>query len=148
MNITYTTERTVSVEEFRSILNRSTLGERRPVNDDTVLSSMIEHANLTCAAWEGSKLVGIARSVTDFDYCCYLSDLAVDTDYQNHGIGKELISLTRSKLGPNATLILLSAPKATGYYPKIGFTKHESAWTMKAEQASGTDDEQPGAAHR
>ena len=78
--------------------------------------------------------MGVARSVTDFAYCCYLSDLAVDEAYQHKGIGRELIRLTKSKLGPKANLILLSAPKAVTYYPKIGLEAHPSAWILKPDR--------------
>lgn len=96
---------------------------------------MLEHGNLLCTAWDGEQLVGVARSVTDFEFCCYLSDLAVDEQYQKQGIGKELIRLTRSRLGSKARIILLSAPKAEGYYPRIGFEAHRSAWILGADQA-------------
>ena len=95
---------------------------------------MLRHANLLCTAWDGEKLVGVARSVTDFDYCCYLSDLAVDENYQRKGIGKELIRQTKSRLGDKARIILLSAPKAEAYYPKIGFEAHRSAWILAAHE--------------
>ncbi len=100
------------------------MGERNRIE------AMLKHANLLCTAWDGEKLVGVARSVTDFEYCCYLSDLAVDEKYQRQGIGKELIRLTQSKLGDKAKIILLSAPKAEAYYPKIGFKPHRSAWVL------------------
>ena len=93
----------------------------------------------TCFARRGTveKLVGVARSVTDFEFCCYLSDLAVDQAYQKRGIGRELIRLTQSRLGKKAKLILLSAPKAEGYYPKIGFDQHRSAWVLAADKDLG-----------
>ena len=87
-------------------------------------------APMQVTAWDGELLVGVARSVTDFEYCCYLSDLAVDEKYQKRGIGKELIRLTQSRLGSKAKIILLAAPKAEGYYGKVGFTQHRSAWVM------------------
>lgn len=96
---------------------------------------MLRHADLLCTAWDGDKLVGVARSVTDFEFCCYLSDLAVDETYQKCGIGRELIALTKSRLGSKAFIILLAAPKAEGYYPKIGFEPHRSAWVLPAEKA-------------
>jgi len=96
---------------------------------------MLHHANLLCTAWDDSLLVGVARSLTDFEYCCYLSDLAVDERYQKQGIGRGLIELTRSKLGPKAKLILLAAPKAEEYYPKIGFDPVRSAWILPADKA-------------
>jgi predicted N-acetyltransferase YhbS len=94
----------------------------------------LQHADVLCTAWDGDKLVGVARSVTDFAYCCYLSDLAVDEAYQRMGIGKGLIEATKSKLGPKAFIVLLAAPKAEGYYAKVGFEAHRSAWVMRGEE--------------
>ena len=128
--IAFAHDRKITIEEFIDVLKRSTLAERRPVEDRKRMASMLAHANLTCTAWDGGLLVGVARSLTDFDFCCYLSDLAVDAACQKQGIGKELIRLTRSRLHPQCKLILLAAPKAEGYYPKIGFMPHRSAWVQ------------------
>ncbi len=127
--ITYQIEKNISVDEFREVLVNSTLGERRPVNNHETLSKMVEHGNLIVTARDNGKLIGIARSLTDFDYCTYLSDLAVDEKYQKMGIGKELIKQTKL-ITPNAKLILLSAPKAVNYYPKIGMTRHEQCFVL------------------
>ena len=134
MNIHYETSRSISAAEFIDVLKRSTLGARRPVDDLSCIQAMLRHGNLLCTAWDQEKLVGVARSVTDFEYCCYLSDLAVDEQYQKQGIGKALIRLTQSQLGGKAKLIVLSAPKAAGYYPKVGFESHSSAWILPAHQ--------------
>jgi len=134
MSIHYEHSRVIGEEEFVDLLKRSTLAERRPVDDPKCIKAMLEHANLLCTAWDGEKLVGVARSVTDFEYCCYLSDLAVDEAYQRQGIGRELIRLTQSKLGSRAKIILLAAPKADGYYPRIGFESHPSAWILAANK--------------
>ena len=127
--ITYKIEKTITVDEFREVLVKSTLGERRPINNLETLSKMIAHGNLIVTARDNGKLVGIARSLTDFDYCTYLSDLAVDENYQKMGIGKELIKQTKLKT-PKAKLILLSAPKAVEYYPKIGMTKWNQCYVL------------------
>jgi GNAT superfamily N-acetyltransferase len=132
MNIQYHADRGISEVDFVDLLKRSTLAERRPVEDAKCIQAMLRHADLLCTAWDGELLVGVARSVTDFEYCCYLSDLAVDQAYQKRGIGKKLIELTKSKLGRRASLILLAAPKAQEYYPKIGFDAHPSAWILPA----------------
>ncbi|MFT3869225.1 MAG: GNAT family N-acetyltransferase [Nibricoccus sp.] len=134
MNICYEVDRVISEDQFIDLLRRSTLAERRPVDDVRCIRAMLEHANLLCTAWDGPKLVGVARSLTDFKYCCYLSDLAVDESYQRSGIGRELVRLTSSKLGPRAKIVLLAAPKAEAYYPKIGFEAHRSAWAMPASR--------------
>lgn len=91
---------------------------------------MLAHANLLCTAWSGALLVGVARSLTDFAFCCYLSDLAVDEAFQKRGIGRGLIDATRSRLQPGCKIVLLAAPKAEGYYPKVGFVQHRSAWVL------------------
>jgi ribosomal protein S18 acetylase RimI-like enzyme len=128
--IQYQIEENLSVEEFRDVLVRSTLGERRPIDDPERLAKMLEHGNLIVTARENGKLIGIARSLTDFLYCSYLSDLAVDEAYQKMGIGKELIRQTKLAT-PRAILILLSAPKAVTYYPKIGLTQFEQCYILK-----------------
>ena len=122
--IEYKIENDLSVEEFISILKASTLSERRPVNEPERIAQMLRHANLTIAARENNKLIGVARSITDFAFCTYLSDLAVDEMYQKKGIGKELIRQTKLAT-PEAKLILLAAPKAINYYPRIGMKRYE-----------------------
>lgn len=130
----YKKEKIISVKQFTDLLNRSTLGERRPIEDIKCLQSMLDNADILITAWDSEKLVGIARSVTDFSYCCYLSDLAVDKEYQKKGIGKELIQQTQNELGPKCKTILLSAPAAVDYYPKIGFEKHPQCWVQDQQR--------------
>lgn len=108
----------------------STLGERRPIGDRDRMMRMLSNANLIVSAWDGTLLVGFARSLSDYAYCTYLSDLGVRLSHQRRGIGKELIRRTRDA-APEATLILLAAPKAVEYYPHVGFTRHESAWILR-----------------
>ncbi|MBK8283662.1 MAG: GNAT family N-acetyltransferase [Ahniella sp.] len=135
MKIRYDYSRSISRDDFIDLLERSTLSERRPVDSPACIDAMLEHGNLLCTAWDSETLIGVARSVTDFEYCCYLSDLAVDQAYQHQGIGKELIRLTQSRLGERAKIILLAAPKATEYYPRIGFERHDSAWIIPARKS-------------
>ncbi|MBI2568584.1 MAG: GNAT family N-acetyltransferase [Candidatus Schekmanbacteria bacterium] len=130
MNVGYRVNAPVDPEEFAGILRRSGLAERRPVDDQECIRGMIENSNLTVTAWDGVLLVGIARSVTDFCYCCYLSDLAVDRAYQRRGMGTELLSRTRKELGPRCKLILLSAPGAVAYYECLGLERHPQAFVL------------------
>jgi len=127
--IVYAIEKSLDVSEFIEVLKNSTLAQRRPINDEQRISSMCNNANLIVTARLDGKLIGIARSITDFVYCTYLSDLAVDVKYQKKGIGKKLIEETK-KITPQAKLILLSAPAAVDYYPKIGMTKHNHCYYL------------------
>jgi ribosomal protein S18 acetylase RimI-like enzyme len=130
MNIEYSIDRSISSAEFIDVLRRSTLGERRPIDNLPSIEKMLKYGNLFCTAWDSDRLVGVARSLTDFSYCCYLSDLAVDLAYQCRGVGKELIRVTQTRLGAKCKIILLAAPKAVDYYSKVGFTQHYSAWIL------------------
>jgi len=127
--IIYARELTLHPDEFIDVLKRSTLAERRPVDDVERIRSMCQNANLIVTARIDGKLVGVARSLTDFIYCTYLSDLAVDESLQKQGIGTRLIKETKLH-SPQAKLILLSAPAAVNYYPKIGMTRHDHCFLL------------------
>jgi ribosomal protein S18 acetylase RimI-like enzyme len=121
----------ITTDQFIDVLQRSTLSERRPVQDRERIEKMLQHANLLITAWEGDVLIGVARALTDFSFCCYLSDLAVDVKYQKQGIGKELIRITKEKSGEHAMLILLAAPAAANYYPKIGMERFTDCFLIR-----------------
>jgi predicted N-acetyltransferase YhbS len=137
MSIEYKINEPVSVEHFLALLNASTLGERRPIEDLECLKGMLANSNLVVSAWEDHHLVGIARSVTDFHYACYLSDLAVAQTHQKMGIGKQLQTLTQEQLGPKCKLILIAAPAANQYYEHIGFTNNPRCWVLERDASIG-----------
>ena len=123
MSINYQINPTICVQDLIDILHKSTLGLRRPLADLEAMESMLAHANYYIGAYENGQLVGLARVMTDFVYTTYLADLAVDEKYQHQGIGKELIKMLKRNI-PKAKLILLAAPAAEAYYPKIGMQNH------------------------
>lgn len=130
--ITYRYGNDLDLDQVIDLYHASTLGERRPVDNREIIADMIHHANHVVTAWDDELLVGIARTLTDFSYVGYLADLAVRASYQRQGIGVELIRKTRERMGTRSMLVLLAAPKAAEYYPKIGFSQHESAWILRA----------------
>ncbi len=132
--INYKNDVKISADQFIDLLKRSTLAERRPVNDLITLEGMLQHANVLITAWSSNTLVGVSRALSDFSFCCYLSDLAVDEAYQKQGIGKRLIEETHKVSGLHTTLILLAAPKAAGYYPKIGMEQFTDCFLIRKKQ--------------
>ena len=128
--VSYQCEPQLSATEFVSILQRSGLAARRPVDDSQTIAGMLEHASILVTARVGGTLVGVARAISDFSYCTYLSDLAVDEAFQRRGIGRELIERTHAAAGLGTTLILLAAPAAREYYPHIGMERHDSCWMI------------------
>jgi ribosomal protein S18 acetylase RimI-like enzyme len=130
VNVEYASNRKISVEQFVELLAKTTLGGWRPLENRECMVAMLEHADILVTAWVGDRLVGLARSVTDFQFCCYMSELAVSDECQSMGIGKELVRQTFTCLKEGCFLTLLSAPQAVDFYPKIGFERHESSWVM------------------
>jgi ribosomal protein S18 acetylase RimI-like enzyme len=131
-NIQYQVNTPLSTDDVVRVFNAS--GITRPTHDAARIKTMFANANLIVSAWHDGVLVGVARGLTDHSYCCYLSDWAVDKAYQQQGIGDALLKQTRQALGPEVSLILLSAPAAMGYYPKVGFTAADNAFVIKRER--------------
>jgi predicted N-acetyltransferase YhbS len=131
LTVHYGLEPDLTPAEFVDVLRRSTLAERRPVDDLDRISQMLIQADLIVTARvEEGQLVGISRAISDFSYCTYLADLAVDEAWQHRGIGKELVRRTHEAAGRSTMLILLAAPAARDYYPRIGMTRHDSCWII------------------
>ena len=131
MEIDYRDDAEITVEAAIDLYRRSTLGERRPVDRPDRFAKMLKHANLTISAWHDGRLVGIARSLSDFAYVTYLADLAVDAEYQRQGIGKQLIRETQRRVWPESMIVLMAAPKANDYYPKLGFEHNPRGWILR-----------------
>jgi ribosomal protein S18 acetylase RimI-like enzyme len=127
--ITYQINAPLTVNDVIRVFQNS--GIRRPIDQPDRIQQMIEHANLIVSAWDGQKLIGIGRALTDFSFCCYLSDLAVDRDYQYSGIGRTLVKAVLEQIGDRCSLILLSAPEAMEYYPKLGFEEIKNGFMIK-----------------
>jgi predicted GNAT superfamily acetyltransferase len=129
MEITYKFNIIPSTEVIIALYDNA--GLNRPTADFDRIAKMYANSNLIVTAWDKDKLVGISRSLTDFCYCCYLSDLAVRQEYKYSGIGKKLVELTKEKVSENSMLLLLAAPSAIEYYPKIGMEKVENGFIIK-----------------
>lgn len=127
-DISYRDDIKISARQLADVFRQS--GIRRPVDDLPRLARMLNHGNLLITAWDGERLVGVARALTDFSYCCYLSDLAVDKHYQRRGIGRALVERVRNAIGEQSMLLLQAAPEAMAYYPKIGFEAVANGWII------------------
>ncbi len=133
MDVVYRAGKEISVDVAIDFYNRSTLGQRRPVERPDIFEGMLENASLTITAWDRDHLIGIARTLTDFTYVAYLADLAVDSRYQRKGIGKALLRETKLRLAPSCTIVLFAAPDADSYYAALGFERNPRGWVLKGE---------------
>ena len=136
--VKYAIEPQLEPEEFVDVLRRSTLAARRPVDNAATMAGMLANADVIVTARNPDGiLVGVSRAITDFSYCTYLSDLAVDVAFQRRGIGRELIRQTHVAAGLHTSLILLAAPQAESYYPHIGMRRHDSCWRIQRQHEGG-----------
>jgi len=132
VNITYRNNKDVKLEDVIRVFRNS--GITRPADQPKRIQDMIRYSDILLTAWLGDRMIGIARALTDWSFCCYLSDLAVDKDVQKSGIGRELIARVREEIGEGVSLILLAAPSAMEYYPKVGFEKIENGFVIKRKK--------------
>lgn len=132
MSIEYRSDATLDVQQVIDLYKSTTLGARRPVDKPDVFREMIDKSPIVITAWDDEKLVGLARALSDLVYVTYLADLVVHENYQQQGIGKKLIDLTQAQAAPDCMLVLLAAPLANDYYPKLGFTHNPRAWMLKS----------------
>ena len=131
MSIKYTADEKPSADQVIELYENA--GLPRPTKDKERIQKMYENSNLIITAWDNDLLVGVSRSITDWVWTCYLSDLAVRHEYKKKGIGQQLINLTRDKVGKQSMVLLLSVPTAMEYYPKMGFVKQESSFIINRE---------------
>ncbi|MNP35658.1 Acetyltransferase (GNAT) family protein [compost metagenome] len=126
--ITYLVDKNQKASDIAEVFKNS--GIKRPYEDLERIQRMVDNADILITAWEGEKMIGLARAITDYSYCCYLSDLAVDKDYQKQGIGRNLITRLQTDLGDECSVVLISSPIATEYYPRLGFIKNDKAYVI------------------
>jgi len=132
MEVRYLETKDIRAEDMATVFRKS--GIIRPYEDIDRMQRMIDNCDLLITAWIGEQMIGVARALTDYSYCCYLSDLAVDADYQKLGIGRKLVEIVREKIGDECSLVLIAAPNAVDYYPKIGFEKSDKAFLIKRKR--------------
>jgi predicted N-acetyltransferase YhbS len=132
MNIEYSDKKRPTADQVIELYDNA--GLPRPTYDRKRMQQMFENSNLIVTAWDNDLLVGVSRSITDWVWACYLSDLAVREEYKKMGIGRKLISLTKEKVGDQSMVLLLSVPTAMEYYPRVGFKKQESSFIIDREQ--------------
>ena len=82
------------------------------------------NSTLVVSAWKNELLVGAVRVLSDKIIRSIIYDLVVDPEYQNIGIGKELIRNCIAHF-PNSEWLVETTAKISGYYTKIGFKEDE-----------------------
>ena len=127
--IHYQTNMVLDPDAIISVFRSS--GIQRPIDDRARIDAMFRHVNLVISAWDDQTLVGVCRALTDFSWCCYLSDLAVSATHQRSGIGRRLVDVVQAAVGPEVSLILLSAPGAMRYYPSLGFSRIDNGFIVR-----------------
>lgn len=137
MHINYRVNEPITADQFIELLQASTLCERRSIDDPNCMEGMVKNCDLLVTAWDSNRLIGVTRSITDFDYACYLSDLAVHKRCRHRAIGRQLQVTTQEQLGTRRKLIFVAAPAANAYYARIEYTHNLRCWILACDQPIG-----------
>ena len=134
--VAYAREPDLPLADFARVLEESGLGATRPLGDLERLGRMLTQANLVMTARRGpgGELLGVARCVTDFSWCCYVSELAVGRAAQGLGVGRGLLDAAQAELGPEVSVILLSMQDAVGFYERIGMARQDDAFAFRRQR--------------
>ena len=92
--------------------------------DDTKL--MLAHTDVAISAWDGPRMVGFGRVLTDYVFRASIWDVIVDRAYQDRDIGKGIIHriLTHPKL-ERVELFWLCSRRYQAFYASLGFSDKE-----------------------
>ncbi|AZB16979.1 GNAT family N-acetyltransferase [Chryseobacterium indologenes] len=132
-NIIFKINEKIEIKTIKDLFFMSDYLPISNMNDDLRLQKMFDNANLVVSAWSENKLVGIARSLCDFSYCCYLSDICVNKEFRHLNIGKRLIEITREHAGKECKIILHSSEDALNFYDKIGMKRISEAFIIQRD---------------
>ncbi len=130
--ITYKVNTGLDVRAVAEVFQSS--GINRPVEDLSRIRRMLNNANLLVSAWHDQTLVGLVRALSDFSYCCYISDIAVSRQYQRKGIGTGMVRVLRDQLSEEVMVLLIATEDAMNYYKHLCFEKHERAWYVPRDR--------------
>lgn len=87
---------------------------------------MLKHTDLAISAWDGDRLIGFGRVLTDYVYRASIWDMIVDPAYQGQDIGREIMDriLNHPSLS-HVELFWLCTRRMQEFYKKLGFTDKE-----------------------
>lgn len=98
--------------------------------------AMLHNTDVTLSAWDGERLVGFGRVLTDFVYRATIWDVIVDKAYQRQGIGKEIVTRILNHPRLNRVELFWLCTRRPGFYEKLGFTSKEQTgmvWSRTKE---------------
>lgn len=98
------------------------------------IAAMLED-DLAVGAWDGDRLVGFARAVSDRRFRAYIEDVVVHPEYRRAGIGGRLLDALVDGLAHIDTVSLFCAPELVPFYERQGFRASRSQVVLHRERA-------------
>ena len=120
-------DKQLTAADFLSFVNRIWPGDYDEKRTQEALSR-----TLNVTAYDGEKLVGCLRILTDGYYFGTITELLVLPEYQNKGVGSRLLQL--AKANTPTTLYFGSQPGAEGFYEKNGCKKGMQSYTIEKKR--------------
>lgn len=91
------------------------------------LSTAIAHSNPIVTAWDGDRLIGFARAISDGIYRATIWDVLIHPDYQGAGLGRKLVEtvLTHPHVNQVERVYLMTTNQQK-FYERIGFEENQT----------------------
>jgi GNAT superfamily N-acetyltransferase len=101
-------------------------------------------ASTAIGAWDGDRLVGFARALSDGEHRAYIEDVVIDPDYRGRQVGERLVARLVEALGPVHIVSLFCEPERVAFYSRNGFRPSKTQVMMHREPG----DNRPGSLDR
>lgn len=119
MNITYTEEKKFTQGQVQALfLSVGWISGQYPQR----VYKALMHSETVITAWDGSRLVGLARLIDDSELVAYMHYVVVHPDYHGHGIAGEMMRLVKEKYKSYLYIELMPEErKNAAFYQRHGF---------------------------
>ena len=141
--ICYREDRTVTAEQLRALYDDAGW-ETVTRRSDAVLAASVAGSQVVSAAWDGERLVGLFRAITDGARCGHVLDLLVRRDYRGRGIGSELFRRGLAAMEFCDYISLLAEPPALSFYRRFGFAQHSDSMLLRRRVEDSPHEPHPG----
>ena len=120
--VTFSETTDLDAAQLLRLFHQAPWAKNRTLKDAKV---MLDHSDVVLCAWDGERLVGFGRVLTDFVYRATIWDVIVDQAYQKQGIGTELVQRILHHPRLNKVELFWLCTRRPGFYEKLGFSSKE-----------------------
>ena len=100
--------------------------------------AMLAKTDVVISAWDGTRLVGFGRVLTDYVFRASIWDVIVDREYQGRKIGTEIVRRILDHPTLQQVELFWLCTRMPGFYERLGFSAKEQTgmvWSRKKSES-------------